>query len=527
MVLQPVLIAGRWQQSQGPTGSFSAVNPATKTPLPNEYPISNLEEVERVLHTGWETAVHLSSVPIQNIAHFLEQFAQKIETHAEQLVAIAHLETALPADPRLRVVELPRTADQLRQAAKAARDGWWQQATIDSKTNIRSQYGPLGGPVAVFGPSNFPFAFNSVAGGDFAAAIAAGNPVIAKANPGHPGTTQLMAEIAFAAVQESGLPPGTIQLIYHMPPEVGLKLVSDPRIGATAFTGSRRAGLRLKETADKAGKPIYLEMSSVNPIFILPGALRERSQLIADELYRSCSLGAGQFCTKPGLVIIQKSAESKPFIEQTQQLFEQNAPGTLLNGAGITVIAEAISLLVQNGAEVLTGGQEIKGDRFSFSNTLLRVSGEQFLKDPHLMQTEAFGTVCLLVVAEDNSQMTNIAAELEGSLTGCIYSHTQLEDEDLYQQLEPILRRKIGRFLNDKMPTGVAVVPAMNHGGPFPATGHPGFTAVGIPASLKRFAALHCYDNVRHHRLPSSLQDKNPNGRLWRLIDGEWTQNNV
>jgi alpha-ketoglutaric semialdehyde dehydrogenase len=527
MPLQPVLIGGQWQPSQNPTGSFSAVNPATKTPLIGQYPISNQAEVELALQAGQHAAAALRAVSAETIAHFLERCADHIEAIAEQLVELANLETALPAEPRLRSVELPRTTNQLRQAAKAARDGWWQQATIDTQSNIRSKYGPLGGPVAVFGPNNFPFAFNSVAGGDFAAAIAAGNPVIAKANPGHPGTTKLLAEAVFAALGASGLPPETVQLIYHTPSEVGLKLVADPRVGATAFTGSRTAGLKLKEAADKAGKPIYLEMSSVNPVYILPGALRERPQPIADDLYRSCLLGAGQFCTKPGLVVIQKNEQSQPFIEQVQHAFEQNPPGTLLNDSGLTLIAEAIAILRQNGAELLTGGQEVANHRFAFTNTLLQVSGDQFLRNPDGLQTEAFGTVCLVVVAQDQAQMNDIATHMAGSLTGCIYSSTQGEDEAAYEQIEPILRQKVGRLLNDKMPTGVAVVPSMNHGGPFPATGHPGFTAVGLPASLHRFAALHCYDNVRPHRLPPELQDKNPTGRLWRLIDGHWTQADV
>jgi NADP-dependent aldehyde dehydrogenase len=379
----------------------------------------------------------------------------------------------------------------------------------------------------VFGPNNFPFAFNSVAGGDFAAAIAAGNPVIAKANPGHPGTTRILAEAALDAVQRSGLPPGMVQLIYHTLPEVGLKLVSDPRIGATAFTGSRTAGLKLKEAANKAGKPIYLEMSSINPIFILPGAIRERPHEIAQELYASCSVGTGQFCTKPGIVVIQQNEQGQQFVELVKLLFEQNPPGTLLNEAGPKGIARAISILKQHGAEIITGGHEVDEDRFAYANTLLQVSGGRFLEQPDVLQTEAFGTVSVIVTVKDIEQMTDVALSLEGNLTGSIYSHTEGEDEAAYEWIEPVLRQKVGRLLNDKMPTGVAVVPSMNHGGPFPATGHPGFTAVGIPASLLRFAALQCYDNVRHHRLPSELQDKNPNGRMWRLIDGEWTQQDI
>lgn len=527
MSLQPVLIAGEWRQSVEPVGSFTAVNPATQAPLPEQYPVSGPQDTQQALQAAQQAVAELHAFGPEAIARFLEQFADNIEARAEVLVEIANLETALPVEPRLRSGELPRTTNQLRQAATAARERSWCQATIDTNSNIRTRFGPLGGPIVVFGPNNFPFAFNSIAGGDFAAAIAAGNPVIAKANPGHPGTTKVLAEAAFDAVQQSGLPPGMVQLLYHMPPEVGLTLVSDNRIGATAFTGSRNAGLKLKAAADNAGKPIYLEMSSVNPIFILPGAIDERSTEIADDLYNSCALGAGQFCTNPGLVIVQQSDQSDRFVERVKSLFAQNSPGTLLSPAGPSGIAQAVATLQTHGAEILTGGQEIEGGGFVFANTLLQVSGDRFLQNSDALQTEAFGTVSLIVTVKDTSQMVAVAAELEGNLTGCIYSHSQAADDTIYDQVEPVLRQKVGRLLNDKMPTGVAVVPSMNHGGPYPSTGHPGFTAVGIPAAMMRFAALHCYDNVRQHRLPLELQDKNPTGQMWRLLDGAWTQQDI
>ncbi len=528
MALQPVLVAGAWRQSKNPAGSFSAVNPATKISLPEQYPISGPEDIDLVLQAAQGAVAELRSAGSPAaLAHFLDCFAEQIEARVDQLVATAVLETALPAEPRLRLVELPRTTNQLRLAAEAVRDGSWHRATIDTGSNIRSMLGPLNGPVVVFGPNNFPFAFNAIAGGDFAAAIAAGNPVIAKGNPGHPGTTQILAEAAFAAVQASGLPLAMIQLIYHTAPEVGLGLVSEARIGAAAFTGSKTAGLALKAAADRAGKPIYLEMSSINPVFLLPGAIRERGGEISRELYASCSLGAGQFCTKPGIVVMQQDENSQRFIKELQSYFGQNVPGTLLNKAGLTSVAKAVTTLQEQGAEILTGGYAVAGARFAFANTLLQVSGDHFLVHPHELQTEAFGPVSLLVIAEDINQMRAIAAQLEGNLTGSIYSHSQDEDDNAYDQIELVLRGKVGRLLNDKMPTGVAVVPAMNHGGPFPATGHPGFTAVGLPAALLRFAALHCYDNVRQHRLPPALQDKNPNGRMWRLIDGNWSQQDI
>jgi NADP-dependent aldehyde dehydrogenase len=298
-------------------------------------------------------------------------------------------------------------------------------------------------------------------------------------------------------------------------------------VGATGFTGSKAAGLRPKESADKAGKPIYLEMSSINPVFVLPGALEERLPDIATEFFNSCTLGAGQFCTNPGLVILLNNSQSEAFLQAAKARFEAAQPGILLGQNGPRDIAAAIEVMQQHGAELVTGGYEIENSGFSFANTLLRVSGDTFLQNAEALQTEAFGAVSLVVFARDKAQMLEIITQLEGNLTGALYSHSQGQDDALYNQIEPALRQKVGRLLNDKMPTGVAVSPAMNHGGPYPATGHPGFTAVGIPAAMLRFAALHCYDNVRPHRLPPELQDKNPTGQTWRFIDGEWTQRSL
>jgi alpha-ketoglutaric semialdehyde dehydrogenase len=527
MSLQPVLINGEWRKSQDSTGAFNTTNPATKSALPDSYPVSTKDEVIEALEAGKKAADELRNIPPEKIAEFLETFADNIEKRTDELVNLTNLETALPKEPRLKSVELPRTTNQLRQAAAAARDRSWCMAVIDTKSNIHSKFGPLGSPVVVMGPNNFPFAFNSAAGGDFAAAIAAGNPVIAKANTSHAGATKIFTEAAFEAVKESGLPLATVQLIYRIKPDVGYMLVSNPLVGATGFTGGRQSGLRLKEAADKAGKPIYLEMSSVNPVFILPGALKERLHDIAVELYGSCSLGAGQFCTNPGLVIVKKDENSETFINYLAKIFKENTPGTLLSAAGPKNIADAVQILTNAGAEIVAGGKEAEGPGYAFLNTLLKVSGENFLKSPHELQTEAFGTVSLIVAADDINQMKEIASALEGNLTGGLYTHSGGDDDENYNKVESILRLKVGRILNDRMPTGVAVVPSMNHGGPFPATGHPGFTAVGIPRSMLRFAALHCYDNVRPHRLPEELQDKNPTGKMWRYIDGEWSQNDV
>lgn len=525
MSTRPVLVAGRWRESQS-TGTFRADDPSKREPLPDEYPVSSWADCDEALTAATLAAAELRRTPPEKIAAFLEAFAARIEARKDELVAMAHAETGYPKAPRLADVELPRTTNQLRQGAAAAREGSWALPTIDTKTNIRSLHVPLG-PVCVFGPNNFPFAFGSASGGDFVAAIAAGNPVIAKANTSHPGTTRLFAEEAVAALAQAGLPAATVQLIYRTGHADGERLVSDPRVGATGYTGSRGAGLKLKAAADAAGKPIYLELSAVNPVVMLPGALDERPKEVAGEFAASCLMGTGQFCTNPGMVILIEGARTDAFIRTVAEKFAATAPGTLLSGAVEKTLTAAVATLTGAGATLVTGGQAGVGKGYSFANTLLTVSGDHFLRNAHALQTEAFGPASLFVVARDLEQACRVIDALEGSLTGCIYSHKGGADDGAYEWVAQHLGPRVGRLLNDKMPTGVAVSAAMNHGGPYPSTGHPGFTAVGIPASLRRFAALACFDNVRPARLPAPLRDANPTGKTWRLVDLEWTQRSL
>lgn len=521
---EAILVNGQWQASAAKQ-TFQVANPTTGEDLPAAYPVSSWADCQQVLDAAVEAAEQLRALPAEKIAQFLEAFAAQLEAGAEELIQIAHQETALPLKPRLADVELPRTIGQLRQAAQAARIGSWAQPTIDTKLGIRSCYEPIG-PVCVFGPNNFPFAFNSVAGGDFAAAIAAGNPVIGKANTSHPGTSKKLAELALAAIQETGMPAATVQLIYRTSHEDGAQLVADPRVGAVGYTGSRHAGLVLKAAADVVGKPIYLELSSINPVVLLPGALAERKDEIVGEYVTSGLMGTGQFCTSPGLILLTKGADSDYFISQATAKYEAAAPGTLLSPAVRKSLTAAIQTLTSAGAELLCGGQAVTG-KCSVANTLLSVSAQKFIADPEVYQTEAFGNAALVVVAENIDELAAALNGLEGNLTGCIYSAKDGSDDATYARLAPLLTRRVGRLLNDKMPTGVAVSPAMNHGGPFPATGHPGFTAVGIPTSLFRFAKLTCYDGVRAERLPELLQDKNPTGKTWRYVDQQWTTGDV
>ena len=521
----PVLIDGQWVPSAG-SKSFFAGNPSTQEQIPREFPLSPWEDIDRVLQAAADATRTMRNWPGTRFAAFLEAYATEIESRADALVAAAHAETGLPIAPRLKDVELPRTTNQLRQAAKAARTESWREPTVDTATGIRSMRGPVG-PVVVFGPNNFPFAFNGIAGGDFAAAIAAGNPVIAKGHACHPETTRLFAEAALAAIQATDMPSGLVQLIYRTNHEDGYRLVSDSRVGGCGYTGARGTGLKLKQAADAAGKPIYLELSSVNPVFVLDGVLKDGADSMADEFSGSCLMGAGQFCTNPGMVVVSDNDAGHAFASAVAERFTQATPGTMLSEGVSRSFGESVQLLQNSGAKLLAGGQPGGGQGVSFSNTLLSITGAQFLSDPETFQTEAFGNGALLVMAESVDQMCEIAEHLEGNLTGCVYSAADGGDDDAYSQLEPALRTRVGRLLNDKMPTGVAVSPSMNHGGPYPSTGHPGFTAVGIPAAIPRFTALYCYDNVRPARLPTVLQDASPGDDVWRNVDGKWTTGDI
>ncbi|MCH2212995.1 MAG: aldehyde dehydrogenase (NADP(+)) [Fuerstiella sp.] len=521
----PVLINGQWASSSA-SQQFRAVNPSIREEIDRDFPVSPWSEIDQVLTAAAETSRLMRNWTGSRFADFLEAYAAEIEARADELVAAAHEETALPVSPRLADVELPRTTNQLRLAAAAARHESWREATIDTSSGIRSMRGPIG-PVVVFGPNNFPFAFNGIAGGDFAAAIAAGNPVIAKGHSSHPETTRIFAVAVHAAIQSADMPPGLVQLIYRTSHEDGYRLVSDPRIAACGYTGARETGLKLKAAADAAGKPIYLELSSINPVFILDGVLNQRLDEMADEFAGSCLMGAGQFCTNPGLVVISNNDSGKKFAGAVAERFKAATPGTMLSEGVCRAFGESVEVLRNAGAKLLAGGQIGGGPGVCYANTLMTVSGTRFLEQPETFQTEAFGNGSLFVLADSVEQMEEIAENLEGNLTGCICSATDGSDDTVYDRIEPALRTRVGRLINDKMPTGVAVSPSMNHGGPFPATGHPGFTAVGIPASVPRFSALYCYDNVRPNRLPGLLQDASPGANIWRNINGQWSTGDV
>ena len=501
-----ILLAGEWVDGPTESPTFQPFNPSTGQPIERDFPITPLAQLEQMAMAGASAAEDMEEVDPDRIGDFLDVYADILEANRDDICAAAHEETGLPLDTRLKAIEFNRMTNQLRQAAVAARDvsaTSWRQPLIDEDTNIRSGMGPLGGAVFIIGPNNFPLAFNAISGGDFAAAIAAGNPVIAKGHPLHPETSRRLADCALNALGKVGLPPATVQFFHHCSPEDGKALLEHPAVSALAFTGSKASGLALKAVADAKGKPACLELSSVNPVFFLPGSIAERGEDIAGEWAGSITLGGGQFCTSPGIGFAI-GADAARLAEGVGNQFADSQEHVLFSDSLVTELNQGIELMQQAGAELLCGGRASDAPGFRWPATLLRVDGDTFERNYEVLSAERFGPAALLVELADLEQGLRIAARLEGQLTATIYAGGG--DDEAFDALAGPLRVRCGRFLQNKMPTGVAVVDSMVHGGPYPATGHPGFTAVGLPTSVVRFAMRRCWDGMSSDRLPAWLR---------------------
>ena len=494
--------------------NFSAFNAATGEPLPPSYADATLAEIDFTVEAARQSADAFARATPATRAALLDAIAAGLEARGAEWIARAHLETGLPV-ARLEG-ERNRTAAQLRLFAAVVREGSWVDARIDPaqpdrkpapRPDLRRMLRPIG-PVAVFGASNFPFAF-SVAGGDTASALAAGNPVVVKAHPAHPGTSEIAAAAIRAALAGVGLPAGVFGLVQGAAPEVSHALVRHPAIAAVGFTGSTRAGRALFDAAAARPQPIpvFAEMSSVNPLFVLPGALGQRGEAIAEGLVGSCTLGVGQFCTKPGLVFGPAGPAWEAFAATVAARAKAAPPGVMLHAGiqesftrGLAALRD-VEWLAQGGAWVA------------------RVEAASFRARPELAH-ELFGPFTLLVTVRDRAEALALAGELEGQLTATI--HGTPEDLEEATDLVAILARKAGRLLCNGYPTGVEVSPAMQHGGPYPATTDARFTSVGT-AAIFRFARPVCYQAFPESLLPDALRDANPLGLL-RLVDGRPTR---
>jgi 2,5-dioxopentanoate dehydrogenase len=502
-----------------------ATDPTTGERLQPGFVAATAEEVDLAARLAAEAFETYRRVSGRDRAAFLSTIAAKIESVADDVIERAAQETALPKG-RLQA-ETARTCGQLRLFAQVAEEGSWVEARVDHgdpnrkpapKPDIRSMLRPLG-PVVVFGASNFPLAF-SVAGGDTASALAGGNTVIVKAHAAHPGTSELVGRAVQESIRECGLPEGIFSLLFGSGSQIGTALMKHPLVKAGGFTGSRTAGRTLMDVAASRPEPIpfYAEMSSTNPVFILPGALRERAENIATGLHTSFTLGAGQFCTKPGMVFLPQGADAVAFASKLKQLVAESAPFHLLTKAIHSSYDKAVAQRkTESTVKVIAEGSQTAAAGFGVNSALFETDAASFLGSE--LDAEIFGPTTLIVEHSSRDQVLVIARALEGHLTGTIHGTEQdLRD---YADLIAILETKVGRLVFNGFPTGVEVTHAMVHGGPYPSTSDGRSTSVGSRA-IFRFTRLVCYQSFPDSALPDDLKEANPLG-IWRMVDGKMT----
>jgi len=506
---------------------FHAYDPALGQPLGPPYYEANETDIEQAFDLAGSAFDIYRRKSAKEIGAFLESIADQIMALGDDLITRVSAETGLP--PKRFTGERARTVGQLRMFADVVREGSWVEATIDlakperkplPKPDVRRMLIPIG-PIVVFGASNFPLAF-SVAGGDSASALAAGNPVIVKAHPAHPGTSEMVARAIVRAAEETDMPAGVFSLLHGTSHEFSLKLVQHPIATAVGFTGSLKAGRAIFDAAARRPHPIpvYAEMGSVNPVFVLPGALLESGDALAAGLHQSVTLGVGQLCTCPGLAIGLQDGAMNKFIASTTQLFESALPATMLHPGILRAYQEGLSRLGQvEGVESKRSVATADENKTEAQAAVFVTAADTFLVHEELSE-EVFGPATVIVSCASKEEIMKVAHNLKGHLTATI--HGTREDLAEYKDLLELLQKKVGRLVFNGFPTGVEVCAAMQHGGPYPATTDVRSTSVGAYA-IKRFARPICFQNFPQESLPVELRDENRLG-IWRMVDSEITR---
>ncbi len=516
------------ERSASSASTLRARDPRSGELLGPEFFEAGATEIDRAVTRAEEAFRDLRRRPPEDRAGLLERMADEIEELGDVLVRRVTQETALP-ESRVKA-ERGRTTSQLRLFAHVVREGSWVDARIDRpqpdrkpvpKPDVRRMLIAIG-PVAVFGASNFPLAF-SVAGGDTASAIASGCPVVVKAHPAHPGTSELVGEAIARAVREAGLHPGTFSMIHGANPDVSLALVRHPGIKAVGFTGSLTAGRAIFNAG--AGRPepipVYAEMGSVNPVFILPRAVRQRRDELVEGLIQSVTLGGGQFCTNPGVVVGLGNGDLKAFVRSLGERAAEAPTATLLHEGIRSGYERGLRDLEATGDVRVAGrGPSENGSTATpAAAAVFTTSARAFLGRQRLRE-EVFGPSTLVVSCRDRDEIERVAYGVAGDLTATL--HGTQEDLEEFADLVHLLENKVGRLIFNGFPTGVEVCAAMHHGGPYPATTDVRSTSVGTAAIL-RFARPVCYQDFPESSLPPELHDRNVRS-IWRMIDNELTR---
>ena len=510
--------------------TFQVFSPALNSFLEDKFSLATETELEYVLQLANKAFATYRNLPPARKAEFLDAIAEEIMAIGDELIERCTAETALPA---ARITgERARTCNQLKMFAQLLRDGWWVDARVDTaqpqrqplpKPDIRRMLIPIG-PVAVFGASNFPLAF-STAGGDTASALAAGCPVIVKAHSSHPGTNELVSAAIIKAAKRTGMPEGVFSSVYLSHSDV-IKFVQHPVIKAVGFTGSRDVGMRLFNAAVTRPEPIpvYAEMSAVNPVVLMEGALQTKSEKIAKDLAGSITLGVGQFCTNPGLVLAVENETSKKFLQSLATEIANTTPATMLNRNICKAYDEGVKTRQSTGhVEILAkASKEANSEKYEAQPVVHTVSAANFLAGKELTE-EIFGPASLVVLCKDETELQSVLQSLDGQLTATV--HATDSDEKALVPVVEIITQKAGRVIFGGYPTGVEVCHSQQHGGPFPSTSDARSTSVGT-AAIYRFVRPVAFQDFPDHLLPEALRNNNPLNIL-RLVDGEWTNKNL
>ena len=509
------------------TVQFRATDPSTGMPLEPAFSEASAADVDHAVAEAERAFRMYSQSSAEQRAHFLRAIADEILALGSLLIERAHAETGLPIG-RLEG-ERGRTVGQIRLFAECLEEGSWVEARIDTadaarapapKPDLRRMLLALG-PVAVFGASNFPLAF-SVAGGDTISALAAGCTVVFKGHPAHPGTSELVTGALNRAANAAGIPAGVFSLLHGWSHEVGQSMVRHPLISAVGFTGSLRAGRAIVDAAAARPNPIpvYAEMGSINPVFLLPSALADRSAALARGLAQSITMGVGQFCTNPGVIVGVRGVAFDQLASDLAEQIDQSPAGVMLYAQLRQSFTNAVER-AGSKTEVLSR-TDADGNERRAHPALLRTDGATFLADAELRE-EMFGPVSVVVAASDYMELERVAEGLEGQLTATI--HGTPDELHAHARLVEILTRKVGRLLFNGYPTGVEVGHAMQHGGPYPASSDSRTTSVGT-AAITRFARPVCFQNFPDASLPVALRSRNTLG-IWRLVNGSLTRDDL
>lgn len=523
-------ILPRGTSGDSAAASFRGRNPATGEDLEPAFREASEAEVDGALREAEGAFEAFRDTTPGERAAFLRAIAEEVVNLGDILIGRAVAETGLP-EGRL-TGERGRTVGQLRLFADLVEEGSWVEARIDTaipdrvplpRPDLRRMLVPIG-PVAVFGASNFPLAF-SVAGGDTASALAAGCPVVFKAHPAHPGTSELVARALLRAADATGMPRGVFTLLQGAGHEVGLALVRHPLTRAVGFTGSLRGGRALFDAAAQRPEPIpvYAEMGSVNPVFLLPSALAQRAEKVAEGLAGSITMGVGQFCTNPGVVVAMRGEGLDTLLDGLRERISAAAAGPMLYGGICSAYQEGTEALRRNPEVEALALAEDAGAEDRFARPAVFVTSSRAFREQPELRHEVFGPSSLVVIAESEEEMLEAAESLEGQLTATV--HGDPEDLAQHAALVRLLERRAGRLIFNGYPTGVEVSHAMQHGGPYPATTNAGTTSVGT-AAIGRFARPVAFQSFPDEALPVELRNANERG-IWRLVNGEFTREPV